>query len=258
MTFISLSHLYTNTNQGTQLLVTNFFGVLNNFLNILFPEECPMCKRQSTDHVTAPICTECWQGILPYQGPGCQKCGRPLVSDYAIVCEECIVDEPSFKRAASYGLYEGTLKKAINLLKYYGIKRLSHPLSDFLLHSGIPKVDAVIPVPLHEKRLRHREFNQSALIANHIAKRAGVSLILDCLIKAKDTAHQVGLHSKERRRNIKNAFKIKNHHLIKGKKILLIDDVITTGATIRECSRVLAKAGAGDIYVMTLAHGIMD
>lgn len=232
--------------------------MLNNFLNILFPEKCPVCQKRSNDHAVAPICTECWQQILPYQGPGCKRCGRPLVSELSIVCEECIVAEPAFKHAASYSLYDGTLKKAINLLKYYGIKRLSKPLSDFLLLGDIPASDAVIPVPLHEKRLRHREFNQSALIANNIAKRCEIPLLLDCLKKTKDTPHQVGLHSQERRKNIKGAFTVKKSHMITGKSILLIDDVITTGATIRECSRVLAQSGTGDIYVMTLAHGIMD
>jgi len=232
--------------------------VLNNFLNILFPEKCPVCLKQSNDHAIAPICTDCWQDIHPWEGPVCQKCGKPLVSDQSIVCEDCIVDEPAFKHAVSYGLYDGTLKKAINLLKYYGLKRLSTPLSDFLLHGKFPEADAVIPVPLHEKSLRQREFNQSALIANNVAKHAGIPLILDCLIKEQDTAHQVGLHSKERRKNIKNAFNVKHRDRIKEKTILLIDDVITTGATIRECSRVLAKAGSGDIHVMTLAHGIMD
>lgn len=240
------------------IAIKNFSHLLNNLLNILFPEKCPVCLKQSNDHAIAPICTDCWQEIRPYQGPGCQKCGRPLVSGQSLVCGDCIAEEPSFKPAVSYGLYDGTLRKAINLLKYYGLKRLSKPLSDFLLQREIPDADLIIPVPLHEKSLRHREFNQSALLANYIAKNAGVPLILDCLIKAKDTAHQVGLHSRERRKNIKNAFAVKNRAVIKGKSILIIDDVITTGATIRECSRVLAKAGAGDIHVMTLAHGIMD
>ena len=120
----------------------------------------------------------------------------------------------------------------------------------------LPWTDAVIPVPLYKTRLRQREFNQSALLAKHIAKNTGMSLFVDCLIKIKDTMPQVGLNSMDRHRNIRNAFAVEKTPFIKGKNILLIDDVITTGATVRECSRVLKKAGAGDIYVMALAHGI--
>ena len=232
--------------------------MFNNFLNILFPEKCPVCGNQSDSHRIAPICSQCWQSIIPYEGPGCRKCGKPLVSDTSITCAECITDEPAFESAASFGLYEGALKKAINLLKYYGLKRLSKPLSGLLLQTGIPPADTVIPVPLHWKRLSRREFNQSALIANTVAKEAGITLALDALIKTRDTEPQVGLSYKGRIKNIARAFEVKNKDTIQGKNILLIDDVFTTGATVRECSKTLKKAGAGRVHVLTLAHGIQD
>lgn len=232
--------------------------MLNNFLNILFPETCPVCKNAATDHETAPICSDCWQAVSPYKGPMCQRCGKPLVSDVSTICGECLEDGPAFSCARSFGLYEGVLKKAISLLKFYGIKRLSKPLSDIILHIEMPRVDAVLPVPLHEKRLRQREYNQSALITKYLAKSLGIEVLLNCLVKIRDTAPQVGLSSKDRRKNIKGAFDIKQRELIKGKNIMLVDDVVTTGATVRECSRVLKKAGAENIYVITLAHGRMD
>ncbi len=232
--------------------------MINSLLNILFPEKCPVCGNRSDSHRVAPICTECWHLIHPYEGPKCGKCGNPLISDTSITCHECITDEPAFESAASFGLYNGALKKAINLLKYYGLKRLSKPLSELLLQNGIPQADAVIPVPLHEKRLRHREFNQSALIAHTVAKESGIPLELDALVKTKDTEPQVGLSYKGRIKNISRAFEVKNKKLIEGKNILLIDDVITTGATVRECSKTLKKAGAAQIRVLTLAHGIQD
>jgi ComF family protein len=167
-------------------------------------------------------------------------------------------DEPAFTYAVSFGPYEGVLRKAINLLKYHNIKRLSKPLSDIILKTGIPRADVIIPVPLYEKRLRHREFNQSALLAKHMAKSLGVALILNCLVKIRDTMPQVGLSSKERIMNIRKAFKTRNKGLITDKNVLLVDDVLTTGATVRECSNVLKKSGAGNIYVVTLAHGVKD
>lgn len=143
-------------------------------------------------------------------------------------------------------------------MKYHNVIRLSKPLSDILLRIETPRVDAVLPVPIYKKRLRQREFNQSALLAKHLAKGTGSTLVLDSLVKMKDTKPQVGLSSNERRENMRNAFGIQNREAIEGKDILLIDDVSTTGATIRECSKVLKKAGAGSIHALTLAHGMMD
>ncbi len=122
----------------------------------------------------------------------------------------------------------------------------------------MPRVDAVIPVPLHQKRLRQREFNQSALLAKYLAKSLGIAMMLNCLVKVRDTTPQVGLRSQDRRKNIKHVFDLKQRELIEGKNIMLVDDVVTTGATVRECSRVLKKAGARNIYVITLAHGMME
>ncbi|MBI5665641.1 MAG: ComF family protein [Nitrospirae bacterium] len=232
--------------------------MLNNFLNALFPETCPICRRPASDHKTAPVCTECWQSIRPYTGAKCRKCGRPLTSDASTICGDCLQDEPAFESARSFGLYEGALRKALNLLKYHNVIRLSKPLSDILLRIETPRVDAVLPVPIYKKRLRQREFNQSALLAKHLAKGTGSTLVLDSLVKMKDTKPQVGLSSNERRENMRNAFGIQNREAIEGKDILLIDDVSTTGATIRECSKVLKKAGAGSIHALTLAHGMMD
>lgn len=232
--------------------------MINKFLRLLFPESCPLCKKPSREHEIAPICQECWDGISQYNGPICQTCGKPLTSQESITCGACTSDEPAFKQARSFGLYDGTLKEAINLLKYHGIKRLAKPLSHLLLKIKIPDVDAILPVPLYKRRLREREFNQSALLANCLAKSSGIPLFLDSLTKVKDTMPQVRLGAKERKNNPKKAFEVRNKELIQGKNILLIDDVFTTGATVRECSKVLKKAGAKEIYVIALAHGIGD
>ncbi len=229
--------------------------IKNKLLNTLFPETCPVCHEASSDHTTAPICTGCWDSIQPYEGPKCDKCGMPLDSDSSIICGECIKDQPAFRSVRTFGLYKGPLRKAINLLKYHNMKRLSKPLSGMILRMKIPRADTVMPVPLYKERLRQREFNQSALLAKYTAKNTGTPLLVNCLVKVKDTMPQVGLSSRERRRNIRNAFGVDKKELIKGKDIILVDDVITTGATVRECSRVLKKAGAGSIYVMALAHG---
>lgn len=233
----------------------NIYAMLNSLLRILFPEKCPLCQKPSTSHEIAPICPECWQTINFYNGPRCERCGRPLVSDVSITCGECLENEPAFTSARSFGLYEGVLKEAINLFKYHGIKRLARPLSRMMARIERPYIDAIVPVPLHKGRLREREFNQSALLARYLSRYLKIPLITDCLIRVKATAPQVGLSARERKRNTRNAFRVKDANMIKKKNIILVDDVITTGATVRECSKILRKAGAGEIHVIALAHG---
>lgn len=169
-----------------------------------------------------------------------------------------MTDEPSFEYARSYGIYDGALEEAIRLLKYHGVRRLSIPLSELLLELQMPEIDVVIPVPLYKKRLKERGFNQSALIARNISKRINKPLLINSLIKIRDTLPQVGLNVNERRRNVKGAFSVRDARGIYKKNILLIDDVLTTGSTVRECSKVLKKAGAENIHVITIARSQMD
>jgi ComF family protein len=232
--------------------------MINKFLNILFPASCPSCSKKAEDHATAPICSECWSTIEPYAGPMCQRCGRPLVSDSATFCGECLTSEPAFEYARSFGLYDGVLRKAINHLKYYGMRRLAGPLAEMMTGMQLPQADAVIPVPLHKSRHRHREFNQSALVARQLAGNLKADFIINCLTKISDTAPQVGLRYRERIKNVRNAFRVEDEAKLSGNKIILVDDVVTTGSTIRECAKVLKKAGASHVYAVSLAHGVSD
>ncbi|UCD35795.1 MAG: ComF family protein [Nitrospiraceae bacterium] len=235
-----------------------FNSVFDRLLNILFPESCPICGSPTDAHETAPICNQCWQSLRPYNGPACGTCGRPLFSNAAVLCGICMKEAPAFSSARAFGLYEGTLRKAINLFKYHRIRRLSRPLTRLVLGGEIPSVRIVLPVPLHKRRLREREFNQSALLAKGIAKKISADLAVDCLVRTRDTLPQVGLRSGERRRNIKNAFAASSRTSITGRSVLLVDDVITTGSTVQECSDVLKKAGAREVHVLALARGAGD
>ena len=238
--------------------MNNSLFIFNKFLNILFPETCPVCSKKSRDHQIAPICSECWNSIGPYTGAMCQRCGKPLVSDSSTFCGGCLESEPAFVSARSFGLYDGVLRKAINHLKYYGRRRLAGPLAEMMIGMQLPQADTVIPVPLHKSRHRQREFNQSALFARHVARNLNAALIINSLTKIRDTAPQVGLSYKERVKNVRNAFGTENKDNIAGKKIILVDDVVTTGSTIRECAKVLKKTGASRVYVVSLAHGVSD
>jgi ComF family protein len=188
----------------------------------------------------------------------CQRCGKPLVSDSATYCGECLTSEPAFEYARSFGLYDGVLRKAINHLKYYGMRRVAGPLAEMMIGMQLPQADAVVPVPLYKSRHRQREFNQSALVARQLARNLKADLIINNLTKIRDTVPQVGLRYKERIKNVRNAFRVEDEGNISGKKIILVDDVVTTGSTIRECAKVLKKAGVSYIYVVSLAHGVSD
>lgn len=219
---------------------------------MLFPSRCPLCGNISDSYIYNPICSHCWGMIQKYNGPACKICGIPAISDETTICESCIKTEQPFSKIIYYGLYEGTLRKAIHLLKFTGVKRLSKPLYSLLLELPLPKADIIIPVPLYLKKLREREFNQTALIGRRLSRKFNIPMITDCLIKIRETAPQTSLKRDERLKNVKKAFSaLKN---LDGQDVLLLDDVITTGATVKECSTVLVKAGAKSVTVLALAH----
>jgi len=179
----------------------------------------------------------------------------PFSSEYAKVCGRCLKKAPPFSMAVNYGLYEGVLAEAINQLKFHGLKRLSKPLGRLLHSMEIPVIDGIVPVPLNAKSLRERGFNQSLLIARVVSRIRKIPLLMDVLIKKKETPPQIGLSANERLLNLKDAFEVRGD--IRGLRILLVDDVMTTGATVTECSKQLIKADAEDVIVLTLARSSM-
>ncbi|GER93367.1 ComF family protein [Dissulfurispira thermophila] len=227
---------------------------VSKLLNIFFSAKCPICGNESDYHLYNPFCTRCWRGIERYSGPACNICGMPTTSNLSTICELCLKKPPAFSKVLYYGIYDGALKEAIHLLKFNGVKRLSGPLSLMLSELPIPKADGIIPVPLHPNRLYKREFNQTASISRHLSKNLKIPLMIDVLKKIKETPPQTDVSGKERFKNIRNAFKVCRE--INGMNLLLIDDVITTGATIRECSKVLIKAGAKSVVVIALARSM--
>ncbi len=226
-----------------------YLGVL---LNLLFPSKCPVCGNKSNSTLYNPICTGCWKTIERYTGPACSICGLPTVSDYTLSCEQCIKDKPHFSGVLYYSIYNSAIREAVHLLKFNGIKRLSKPLSDLLSELTIPKADGIVPVPLHKNSLLKREFNQTALIGYYLSKTLKIPLMTGMLKKIKETPMQTDLRGFDRLKNVKNAYAASE--CANEKRLLLIDDVITTGATVRECARTLIKAGAEKVTVIALAR----
>ena len=226
--------------------------MIEKIINILYPSRCPFCGNLSS-HEFYPFCRVCWQGIRPFSGNRCSVCSIPL-PESSVICGECIKDRPFFKTSITYGLYEGLLKRAIHLLKYCGLRGLAKPLSGLLAEMPVPEAQIIIPVPPDIKRLKARGFNHSSLIARELSKRLSIALELDGLIKVKSTAQQVNLKREERLRNMRGAFRALRD--FRGKRILLVDDVITTGATASECARALLRAGAEEVYLVAVARSV--
>jgi len=236
--------------------------ILAGILNVLFPANCPACGNSSGDYEIYPFCDSCWHEIRLYSGPTCGICGLPLVSEHSITCGECLKSPPDFARLRSFGLYEGGLKKAVHQLKFRKGRHLARPLARLVVEACLPDIlpraDTVVPVPLHHSRLLEREYNQSALLAREIAELAGMRLELNGLVKSRKTIPQVGLPRKLRLANLRGAFNVTCGHRFDGCHVLLVDDVCTTGATLRECASVVAEAGAESVNAVTLARSSQD
>jgi ComF family protein len=166
-----------------------------------------------------------------------------------------------FQTARALGSYEGSLQKMIHRWKYEGKTSLTEPLGEWMVSGlsrywDLPRFDLLLPVPLHPRRLRERGFNQVLLLARHLSRRTGIPYRKRLLQKNEATTPQVDLSGSNREKAVKNAFCLDGNETVKGKSILLLDDVYTTGATVNECARVLMEAEARRVDVLTLAHAL--
>jgi len=216
----------------------------------IYPPRCAAC---STPGVR--LCSACMTGIKVIdQQRICPQCGIPQTTTE--LCQECEAVSPAFAAVRSWGFYEGALREAIHKLKYrsdLGVsEELAKPLSSLLIDFHW-QVDLVSPVPLSQKRMRARGYNQSAMIARWVSFTNGIPFNTRAIVRSKDTISQVGLSGDERRRNVLGAFEA-NPVITAGKSILVIDDVATTGATMQACALALVKSGASHVYGLTLAR----
>lgn len=152
----------------------------------------------------------------------------------------------------NYGIYSGALAEAIHAFKFSGLKRLARPLGNLMTELRIPRMDGIVPVPVSTRTLRERGFNQTLLLSRILSRHLAIPLHMNLLLKKRETLPQIGLGAKERGRNLRGAFEVSRKLDRQG--IILLDDVMTTGATVRECAKTLKKAGAGEVVVITLAR----
>lgn len=239
-------------------------GLLRRAVRFFLPADCAACGIPLTDDPVPLFCTPCWSTITPLALSRCSQCDRPLPSPIvrtyspAHRCHHCTVRPPAYLKAWTLYPYLPPLQEAICLFKYRGKVSLAESFG-LLMLAVLPaplEADLVVPVPLHPSRLREREFNQSLLLADQIAKYLDRPLSFTNLVRTAPSEPQSTLSRKERMKNLRRAFAVRRPESIAGKRILLIDDVFTTGTTVNECAKVLRKSGAEAVLVLTLARTI--
>jgi ComF family protein len=230
-------------------------------IEFFFPRVCPECG-QTADRAGRTICWNCFSGIEIHAGIVCDRCGLAPAGAVtgAFVCGACRQDPPAFDRACSAAAFRGTLRDALLAFKYHRATWLLSDLAD-LLHGGVTSrldaasIDAVVPVPLHPSRQRERTYNQAEMLAADLARRLGVPCRAAAMVRCRLTRSQTRLGAAERRRNVAGAFAVADAGGVRGRTLLVVDDVMTTGATLHETARELRRAGAWRIYAATVARG---
>lgn len=238
---------------------------MNSLIDIIYPKTCLVCKTKLSKDMPSvdnAVCAECWKNIKRNLPPFCHCCGRRLKANNITrhICPSCIKRPLHFDRAFSVCVYEGVVKELIHKFKYeskdYLGLTLSRLMTEFIKEYNLPMdfVDVIIPVPLHKIRLREREFNQAQILSNHIASEFNKRVLDSCLLRHRYTKTQTELEENQRLLNVKDSFSVAKKGDIKDKNVLLVDDVLTTGATSSEAAFALKNAGANVVFVLTLAN----
>lgn len=238
--------------------------ILRALEEIIYPRYCLLCRIRITldNQLPGVICRDCIEKIKPNSPPFCRKCGRKILKfDASVnVCAECSKTQFCFDRAWASCAYEGVIKEMVHNLKYRNkiilAKTLSRLMIDFISDYRLPleACDCAIAIPLSPRKQREREFNQAEALADNVSGHLGLKLLKNNLKRIRDTKSQTELEKSRRWQNMQGAFALLEPCAVKGKTILLIDDVLTTGATASEAARALKSAGAAAVYVLTLAN----
>src|SRR5215831_12028331 len=212
-------------------------------LDLVFPPLCPVCRELLGDGRRDPLCGTCWRRLSRIGPPACRS--RP----------------PRFAYARAAARYGDVVREAIHAFKFAGRRSLADPLGDLLADLGLsalpgPRPDVLIPVPLHRRRQRDRGCNQALLLARRLEQHWQIPVAPGALARRTATAPQADLDASARRRNVRGAFVVIDPAAVVGRHVILVDDVLTTGATVGECARCLTRAGASVVGVVTVARTV--
>jgi ComF family protein len=236
-------------------------------VSVLFPAPCRLCGKLLDTASRIPLCCSCVTSFRPLTGPCCVRCGRPFVSavvldrETAPLCHICQRGLYDFDFARSYTAYTETVAGAIILLKYQQVTPLagwfaSSLRKTFDANSEACRADLVVPVPAHAQRLRERGYNQAELIAKPLARALGLPCRSYLLLRSRPRPDKLRLTLRERWRSVRGVYTTRQGLRVDNLRVLLVDDVLTTGATLDACSRALRKAGAAKVVALTVARAI--
>jgi ComF family protein len=232
-------------------------------LALFYPRVCQLCEQERATPEQGFVCAKCWTGVRFIKPPFCDRCGLPYEGDITtpFECSNCRDLDLHFSSARSAVTAKGVTLEVIHRFKYQRALWFEPFLADLLLRAALPglrseKWDLVVPVPLHSTKEREREFNQAERIASHLARALNVPLRNDLVRRVLPTRTQTLLTKKQRADNVRRAFAAGNGGKLRGQRVILLDDVLTTGATTSACARVLRAAGAGEVCVWTVARGL--
>jgi len=229
-------------------------------LDLLLPPRCHICKKPVKTAETLHICSDC-QTTLPFiTSPACSVCGIPMAGageDHP--CSRCMITPPPYRAARAALRYEGNCRDLIHAFKYQYKSHLRRPLGLLMARHLRPfaetiRPDLLVPVPLHVSRLRQRGFNQSVLLGEILSREWQIPLLRQGLLRIRATVPQVELNRDQRLENLRGAFTVKESPAIANRRIMLVDDVFTTGSTLRECASILISGGCREVSAVTIAH----
>lgn len=229
--------------------------------DLLYPPICAGCGIRNGNH--RALCPSCWSSMRFIERPYCEVLGLPFSHDpgQGMLSAQAIADPPVFDRLRSVALYEGVARQLVQSLKYRDRTELAAMMALWMVRAGgehLRGCDAILPVPLHPSRFLARRFNQSAELSRQMAALAGRPHLSGALVRRKRTARQVGLSARARQENVRAAFRVAEgrEDEIFGKRLVLVDDVFTTGATVSSAVRALKRAGAAEVTVLTFAMAV--
>lgn len=249
---------------GRPALWSGVGRIVSTVIGLIYPPTCVSCGA-ATGQPHA-LCAACWSGLRLIERPYCDRLGTPFALDLGVgrlLSPGAIAEPPAFGRARAVALYEGKARDLVHRLKYNDRLDLARTMSRMMASAGrelLDEAELILPVPLHGSRLWRRRFNQSALLAREIARVAGTPCDLRTLARVKATRPQVGLTRHQRAMNLQGAFRVAEsaRSRIAGRRLLLIDDVATTGATGNAAARVLLRGGAASVDLLTFATVTRD
>ncbi len=232
-------------------------------LSLLYPPTCIACQAATGEPHT--LCASCWAEVRFIERPYCERLGTPFAVDLGqpLLSPAAIADPPVFQRARAVAEYDGTASLLVHRLKYNDGLELARALGGMMTRAGaelLADADVIVPVPLHRWRLWRRRFNQAMALARVVSAESGMSCDPFLLARVKRTRRQVGLTKAQRQENLQGAFRVPTEAKawLQGKRVLLVDDVLTTGATANAASRALLRGGAASVDVLAFARVVKE